>query len=345
VKIFAYEHAGIECNGSRLPLSASGLRSDIMLKSLLSDISHIRHVDVTILRTQSRHAFSLPNSIQVRYIRPNQAESAIEECMQQADAVWPLAPESDGVLARISERVLYLGKILIGSKPAAVKLTGSKYATSLALARANVPVVNTYRLSDHLPDRISAWVVKPDDGAGCTNTYLFSGRGAALAWIAERGDQQYVLQPFIPGRHCSLSLICAEDRVMLLSLNEQRMVVSDNQLHHMGSTVNSIDDPNNAFATLARNVVAAIPGLWGYVGIDFIMAESGPIVLEVNPRMTTSHAGLHESMGCNPTETVIELAQSGKCRDLAPGKVRPISVDLNTFPEKHPGLAGGSTAY
>ena len=40
-------------------------------------------------------------------------------CMQAADAVWPLAPESNGVLESISRRVLLHNKILLGSTPAA----------------------------------------------------------------------------------------------------------------------------------------------------------------------------------------------------------------------------------
>jgi predicted ATP-grasp superfamily ATP-dependent carboligase len=36
----------------------------------------------------------------------------------------------------------------------------------------------------------------------------------------------------------------------------------------------------------------AIPGLAGYVGVDLILTPGGPLVVELNPRLTTSYLGL-----------------------------------------------------
>lgn len=331
MKILVYEYLSARYDSEDCRRSASGFRGDILLQSLLSDICRLRRVDVTVLRDPSLPAVRFPNSAHVLPSRRENAETTVAECMLHADAIWPVVPESAGMLEAASRQILAQNKLLIGSCPDSITVTASKYLTSKALEKAGVATVGTYRMGEPLPEGVSAWVVKPDDGAGCTNTHLFADRHAALAWIGERGGEQYVLQPFVHGRHRSMSLVCAESKVLLLSINEQRIVVSDNQLHYMGSTVNGLDDPFRKFRELADSVLAAIPGLWGYVGIDFIMSGDGPIVLEVNPRITTAHTGLHESIGYNPAQLILDVLQKGQCKSIEPKRVKPISVDVNAF--------------
>jgi len=50
----------------------------------------------------------------------------------------------------------------------------------------------------------------------------------------------------------------------------------------------------------AQHVVQALPGLRGLVGVDYIQTKDGPVVLEINPRATTSYAGLRAAMAQNP---------------------------------------------
>ena len=45
--------------------------------------------------------------------------------------------------------------------------------------------------------------IKPDDGAGCVATLLFS-RTAASAWWSRNGSNRFVVQPYIAGEALSL---------------------------------------------------------------------------------------------------------------------------------------------
>ena len=63
--------------------------------------------------------------------------------------------------------------------------------------------------------------------------------------------------------------------------------------------------------TGAPQYPAAIPSLRGYVGIDFIQTEEGPMVLEINPRLTTSYCGLRSALGVNVADLVLQLFRSG----------------------------------
>ena len=43
---------------------------------------------------------------------------------------------------------------------------------------------------------------------------------------------------------------------------------------------------------LASRIVAAVPGLRGYVGVDVMWQEESMTVLEINPRLTLTYTGL-----------------------------------------------------
>ena len=323
MKVFAFDYAsgggdgssrgrGAGASGAALP-NALKHHGRIMLGALLADLVRLPEVELITI--------SDPSLFKRRF----------NACLQAADAVWPLAPEAGGVLERLSRQVLRHKRILLGSKPAALRVAASKLRTARVLARAGVAVAATYTAEQSLPDGSGAWVVKPDDGAGCLDTRIFADAGSALAWIAASGVAGYVLQPFIPGKLGSLSLLCCNGEAQVLSCNEQRVVVRDNQFHFLGTTVNSLSDCAGSFARLAQSVAAAIPGLWGHVGVDFVNAEHGVVVLEVNPRMTTSYCGLHASIGCNPAALVLDLLErpTGALRTRA--KPVAVSVDVAAF--------------
>lgn len=332
--------------------SSTNFRSDIVLRALLADIRLMDEVRVTIVRdrrTESgdtlcahpdHHAGCTVLSLDAgEDDSDSNTEALINDCINKADVVWPLAPESNGLLEAISKDVQRHAKILLGCTPQAIHLSGSKYRTSQALQVADIAVVPTYRADSVVPPDHGAWVVKPDDGAGCSDTHIFSTLRTAREWIIAQScstsllnmsmASNYVLQPYLSGRPFSLSLLCGTDEVFLLGCNDQHMVVSDNQFHYMGCTVNSMKDTCGQLARLARKVTTAIPGIWGYVGIDLVMTEHGPVVLEVNPRVTMSHGGLHASIGMNPARMLLDVLHRGHC-DIRPfSSHRQINVDIN----------------
>lgn len=63
---------------------------------------------------------------------------------------------------------------------------------------------------------------------------------------------------------------------------------------------------------LARAIAAAIPGLCGYVAVDLIdrpdgSGPSGPVVVEVNPRLSVGYSGLSRVLGWNPAGDILSL--------------------------------------
>lgn len=333
MKILAYDHHTAQYDTERSRLSAAGFHPDQPLQALLTDLCRLPGIEVTVLRDAALAPLTLPAAVRVVDCDAGQVAAALNACMGEVDAVWPLAPESDGILERASRHILDRDKLLLGSHPDAVQVFASKYRTSRILKAAGLAVVDTWRMDDPAPASTGAWVVKPDDGAGCSETRIFPDYDAARAWTSERDPNQYVIQPYIHGKPRSISIVCADGHVLLMSVDEQRMAVFDNQLHYMGSTVSGVRDQQRQYRALAEQVVATVPGLWGYVGIDFIMSADGPVVLEVNPRMTISHAGMRQSVGHNPSQPLVELLQSGHCTPFEARRIKRISIDIDAFPE------------
>ena len=345
VKIFAFEYT----SGGGLfehPLPDSLMRQGaIMHRALISDLLAIDDVELITMRDARLPALDVRRSARIVPVRgAGTCIACFDACVKEADAVWLVAPECGGILEHLSRKVEASGRILLGSEADAVHLAGSKLGTARRLADAGIAVVATHASEATLPDGPGAWIVKPAHGAGCINTRIFSGVQKAWSWIAEQNGgaaagetageatrDDYVLQPFAAGQACSLSLLCCDGAVHVLSCNVQRVAVRDNQFHFLGSTVNGIVDLDGELASLARRIVAAIPGLWGYVGVDLIRTLQGIVVLEVNPRMTTSFAGLHAAIKRNPAQLVLDLLAA----PLAP--VTPVfdavvvSVDAEAF--------------
>jgi predicted ATP-grasp superfamily ATP-dependent carboligase len=334
LKVFAFDY--VAAGGPIVRSLPQSLRrqGEMLRQALLADLGALPEVELATMTIAEGEAMEAQQPFSERF----------DACVRAADAVWPLASESDGLLERLSRDILRGKRVLLGSAPGAVQVAASKLKLSHALAKAGVPVAATYSPHAPLPGGVGAWVVKPDDGAGCLDTRLFSDRAAALAWIRLNAclnartnartntmagaEEDYVLQPFIAGRLGSLSLLCCDGVARVLSRNQERVAMRDNRFHYLGSTVNGLGDHDGALERLAQQVAAAIPSLWGYVGVDFVLTTRGAVVLDVNPRLTAAYAGVHASIGRNPAGLVLELLKGPAAMPAPVTARRTVSVDV-----------------
>jgi predicted ATP-grasp superfamily ATP-dependent carboligase len=326
LKVFAFDY--VAAGGPMVRSLPQSLRrqGEMLRQALLADLGALPEVELATMTIAEGGAVEAQQPFSERF----------DACVRAADAVWPLASESDGLLERLSRDILRGKRVLLGSAPGAVQVAASKLKLSHALASAGVPVAATYSPHAPLPGGVGAWVVKPDDGAGCLDTRLFSDRAAALAWIRMNArtdtlagaEEDYVLQPFVAGRLGSLSLLCCDGVARVLSRNQERVAMRDNRFHYLGSTVNGLGDHDGALERLAQQVAAAIPSLWGYVGVDFVLTTRGAVVLDVNPRLTAAYAGVHASIGRNPAGLVLELLKGPVAMPAPVTARRTVSVDV-----------------
>jgi predicted ATP-grasp superfamily ATP-dependent carboligase len=320
--------------GSPLPpgLAREG---DMMVSALVKDLAALGGIDIVSVRDARLAPVEQTGSCRVIHVYGNPWDiwrSAIEE----VDAVWPIAPESGRALQRLSELVIRAGRILIGSRPAAVSLTTSKRATAERLAAYGVPVVPTVSALEiarrGLPEGANGWVVKPDDGAGAEGTRRFRSADEVRQALAAASEiDNLVVQPFMPGVAASMSVLCHDGRARLLSCNLQDIVIENEAFRFRGCVVGGYEQRRPVCERLAAAVAAAIPDLWGYVGIDLVDGDSGPLVLEVNPRLTTSYVGLRQAIGVNPAALVLRLLQDDLSVGEQSGTIRAHRVDVGAL--------------
>lgn len=232
-------------------------------------------------------------------LRPRPGDTPLGFLRREAavhDRVWVTAPESDGLLLQLAEAVDPAR--WIGCDRAAIRLCSSKRATLAHLAARGLATPLAFDAGAR------QWVVKPGDGAGTQDTRRHAQRAAAQADLQQRRARgaSATLEPWVDGEPLSLSLLCRDGAAELLSINRQRIAISeDGRLRDDGVLINALaldDTRAPALARTAEAVARAVPGLRGFAGIDLVWhPQRGPVVIEVNPRLTCAFVGLSAALG------------------------------------------------
>ncbi|MCS0501124.1 ATP-grasp domain-containing protein [Ancylobacter mangrovi] len=237
------------------------------------------------------------------------ARAAWNRLAAEAHCCWPIAPETDGILERFVAELRTLNRRVVASDASTLRNCSSKKRTAAILAAAGVATVPTWGVDEVPADAGGPFVVKPDDGAGALDVTVCAGRPQGPY------PARAIVQPYVEGVPSSLSLLCQSGRTHVLAANRQNIDRADGRLSFRGVMVGAqpVDD---ALRALGAKVGAALPGLHGIVGLDYIATPDGPVVVEVNPRLTTSYAGLRQALGVNPLAFVAELIRDGAVPDL-----------------------------
>jgi tyramine---L-glutamate ligase len=237
--------------------------------------------------------------------------SFVQRQAAQHDLAWVIAPETDGVLSALHAAVG--APRWVGCDADAIRVASSKSATLQALAVCGVTTPLNFGADAAATG--TRWIVKPDDGAGALATRVHARHADALADVSQRhaAGQSATFEPFVEGEALSVSLLAAPGFVQTVAFNRQQIAIdAAGHLRFDGVHTNAIDMRRDARAirlhTLALDVKRALPGLRGFVGIDLVWhAERGPVVIEVNPRVTSAYVGLSAALGRNLAEEILLL--------------------------------------
>lgn len=299
---------GRVADGRFAPLLHEG---ELMARALCDDLTTLPGVQVTLARDRALPPPPAPaRDVTIAWVGDD-PWPAWEAAINAHDAVWPIAPETGGVLERLSALTLAAGRTLLGSHPEAVAVTTSKSATARHLAAAGLPVVMAEPVEGMDEDTTAAthgWIVKPDDGAGAEDVRFLPDSAALAAWRAGADTAGMIVQPFVPGEPASLSMLCRDGRAWLLSINRQTIATNPaGRLSYRGGEAGALNARAGELRPIAEAVAAALPGLWGYVGVDLVLGSDGPVVIEVNPRLTTSCVALRPTLGRSLAGLVLAL--------------------------------------
>lgn len=270
MRVLAYEYC--YCAGPTAGVTAS-MRAEgaAMLTAVLADLRAVPGVTAT--------PFTLTSSI---------AEDAtFRDAARAADAVLVIAPEIGGILEQRCRWAQESGAELLGSSPAAVRLTADKLALAAHFTANGVPMPPTWAF-DEVPDWPRPAVVKPRDGAGSQDVRLCRERPAKPPVAGE-----LIVQPRVPGRAASAAFLVGPAGVFGLPPAWQ-LLSDDGQFRYLGGELPLPADLAVRAERLARRAVECVPGLRGYVGVDLVLGDdiNSDVAIELNPRLTTSYVGL-----------------------------------------------------
>ena len=212
-----------------------------------------------------------------------------------SDLAWSGGLENRPVLLRRLERH---GRIL-GNGSAVVRRVRDPGTFFGFLRRARIPHARTWD---------AAGAAAPPRGRPCLWKGIRSGGGARVrtARPGERRPRGFYLQEFVAGTPGSAAFVSDGTRAVLLGVTEQLIGLRELGGHGFRYGGNIAGPPGRLFprraVALLGAAVAAITrrfSLRGLNGIDFILSDGLPHVIEINPRYTASMELLEELSGRN----------------------------------------------
>jgi predicted ATP-grasp superfamily ATP-dependent carboligase len=311
--------------GREVPVSLAREGAAI-LGALLKDFAELSaHRIVTTI--DPRFPLRAPQGVEVVILGP---KSTLNELMASADAACLVAPETDGCLEGLAAAVEKKGRLLLGPGAAAVRLASDKAGLPRRLACHGLAHPPTRVVEPGGDGTLAArevgfpLVVKPARGAGCAGVSLArSPRELPLAVEGARrasGHGPLLVQRYIPGLPASVSLLANGHRAVALAVNAQSVRAARPFSYRGGTT--PLDHPlAGRAAEVAQRACEALPGLKGYIGVDVVLTETEAVVIEVNPRFTTSYLGVRSALDVNVASLAL-AACAGRLPAIPPARRR-----------------------
>jgi predicted ATP-grasp superfamily ATP-dependent carboligase len=263
----------------------------MMLEALAADAAKESAIDVAVLVEEGR-PIVLPSRARSVPVRVGDHDAALVAAARTADWTVVVAPESDGILARLVRAVRAAGGRVLAPNDRVIETASDKQATSAALAAHGIPVPAGRALAagESIPAgfRMPA-VRKSRSGCGGEGLEILSSRDGPPAPHATR------LESLVGGTPVGVSCICGPRSIHALPPMRQ-VFTAGSAPRYLGSDL--VDDDRLAARATALGIAAAaaVGADAGWLGVDMILGDRADgrddRVLEVNPRVTTSFVGL-----------------------------------------------------
>jgi len=332
LKVIVYEHiSGGGYAGQPIPPSVLS-EGFGMLRCVVEDFKVAGH-EVTVLLDARLSKLNPPLDADctVPIFYPDEPEKFLKNIAKINDAIYVIALETGQTLQSLVELVEQTGKISLNCESLAIGKTADKTVLYETLQKLGVtPKTVILNVDDGLAkakQKIQKElgypvVLKPADGVGCSGVSLVNEEAQLASAISkissESSSNRFIAQEFIRGEAASVSLLSTGKKVMALCLNKQNIILAgpDAASSYEGGAVPFDHWLKQEAFSVAEKVVEVFSGLRGYVGVDFVLTEHKPFVVDVNPRLTMSYVGLRKVAGFNVAEALVNAV----LKDTLPGK-------------------------
>lgn len=322
MNILVYEHAcgGGFAEGAVSPgILAEGFG---MLRSCVANLKTAGH-EVTVIADEGLLRLNPPlqADCEIPIFSFKDAQQAVLKACANIDAAYVIAPETGGTLQAIVEFIEQNGVPLLNCRSNAIRAVSDKASLYETLKANRVKTPRTVRVNvaQYVKDAVMGKfdfpvVFKPVDGVGCSGLSIVKDASQVEEAIekidAELASETFMVQEYLEGETVSVSLLYTGTKTLPVSLNKQNVTLAkpSDASCYMGGCVPFDHEMKQKAFNVAEKVVGCFSGLKGYVGVDLILTEKGPVVVDVNPRLTTSFVGLNRIAGFNFAEAIVDAA-------------------------------------
>ena len=329
MRVFLSEHCtcGADPAAAAGPLAAEGTA---MLRALAADAAQVDGVEVVVTWAAGLGDFGV-EGVEVVRVKQKANGRRIEDpavfdrLFWETEASLHVAPEgADDISWRWddygTDALGEHGRTVIGCGSPANLLCGDKLRTHGAATVASIRRPPAVEGPHPMP---FPFVRKAQWGAG-GEAWLFRDLfdlGLSPGLPRERFDDaaapwdwEYFSEAYIPGRPCSVAVL--NDEVFRAGEQDIRIDGQPGRLSYHGGTVPAANVDAAAVNRLVEQVRGAVPGLRGWWGVDFVIpdapfppgdpaANRDPVLIEVNPRLTTSYLGYRRLTDDNLAERLL----------------------------------------
>jgi len=320
LKVLIYEHAcgGGFGEGAVSPgILAEGFG---MLRLCVANLKAAGY-EVTVVLDEELLRFNPP--VEADCIIPvfnfRDAQQAILKACSNIDVAYVIAPETGETLYTLVKFIEQNGVPTLNSYSEAIRAVSSKANLCETLKNSSIKTPKTIQVNTAQQVKESIMgslgfpvIIKPVDGVGCSGLSLVEETAqfeeAVKKIDAELASETFVIQEYLKGEAVSVSLLCTETRAFPVSLNKQNVtLLAPNETScYMGGAVPFDHEMRQEAFKTAEAAVNCFSGLKGYVGVDLILTDTGPVVVDVNPRLTTSFIGLSRVAEFNFADAIVD---------------------------------------
>lgn len=195
---------------------------------------------------------------------------------------------------------------VLASSPEAVQEASNKSLLSKRLEALGMPHPRCY-----YPEELDAVeypvILKPASGGGGIFNRVVRSRQEMLATLEELfeleefTEKEILVQQYLEGTPASVSLLSTKDEALSVAVNEQLIGtswLSKLPFAYCGNVTPFRTEYAEEMEALAEELVLELR-LVGSNGVDFLVTDKGPVVLEVNPRFQGSLDTVEKATGIN----------------------------------------------
>ncbi len=214
-----------------------------------------------------------------------------DEAVQSIQALAEKVSPDAVVLGPGLEEARVRGFEVLNNPPERAALVSDKLWLARWLERRGFPFIKTQASAEGIDFPA---VIKPQKGAGGVGCRLVRSRTDLSL------EEGMIIQELIEGRPASVSVIGSGREARTIATNEQIIgaAFAGAEDFRYSGNITPLEPDCPELAEMAEEIISELR-LVGSNGVDFLLTENGPVVVEVNPRFQGSLDTVELSTGIN----------------------------------------------